>query len=970
MCIEFLTLKALVAKCLVLPIVSLLILTSHVALGADTEFALDKNLALGKGFDSLQLIARGDCVKSGGTISQESQNKESQNIVYHMSIIESTQELKDKLGVTASASLKAAFWSLESKAEFVDSSNINNYSVHLLVLIRVANSREQLEDVVLREDTLELLLQGKNERFRERCGDEYVLSRTTGGELFGLLTIQTSNEEQKRDLRVSLKGSLAIFRAEGEFDQNFRDVTTNNSTEIDMSVSGGLGLKMPTTLQELVKLAETFPEVVAEQGALLTAHTQDYNALPRQSDSVSPIDISRQNEVLVDLAQLLDEVNLKLSDIGFIGENQKQFPGVELAVMADAKRLLLNDKNTIRDVVYACHQRREDCRIPELAVHDVILPKREGGETMAGTPEGRLLAIALGRDFGAEQRDLNGWTDLHYAAVLDDHVLASHLIGNRANIRSSLKPSGRLTDLLKEQLNRLGYDIGKDRRNLQTPLHIAAQENAADVIATVAAADREAIDIEDGTGRTPLHYAAAANATEALKQLLARGTNVNAQDREGRTALHLAAQSDSAQVIRILVREANIKANLVDEKGKTPLRYAAELDAVEAVGALVEAGAEVWTKDSRGRTALHHAVNARSVGAVTVLIRGLTRGDNRLDVGDKDLRTPLHYASGRRTGDEKTTAIVRALLEMGAQPNVQDEDGDTPLHYAAENDLKDVVTALLDRGATLDARGDDQETPLHRALDKGSLGAAKILLDRNANVQVRDRKNRLPLHAAVRGDDERITKMLLHAGANVRAADEDGRTALHMAASHNAVNAIRPLLEDDLMQVDARTTKGDTALHFAAARDSANVMRPLLYTGQTNTNARNNARRTPLHLAAQNGAVNAILTLLDQDDVDVNARDKDEWTPLHFATAEEADRAVEVLLSHEGISVNARDEDLETPLHWASRRGAGSIVEKLLRAGASERMKNEDGETAMSYWKKFSQEEVDQFDRIIAGMGR
>ena len=135
----------------------------------------------------------------------------------------------------------------------------------------------------------------------------------------------------------------------------------------------------------------------------------------------------------------------------------------------------------------------------------------------------------LGRDVSAIESDENGWTDLYYAAALNQPALAERLLDDHAFVNATLYiDGGPLTDRLREKLIELGQDVDL-RRNGQTPLHVAAYSNAADVAATLL--DRGAnVDAVDTLGQTPLHVAAGGARVDVLRELLARGADADAAD--------------------------------------------------------------------------------------------------------------------------------------------------------------------------------------------------------------------------------------------------------------------------------------------------------------------------------------------------------------------------------------------------------------------------------------------------------
>lgn len=112
---------------------------------------------------------------------------------------------------------------------------------------------------------------------------------------------------------------------------------------------------------------------------------------------------------------------------------------------------------------------------------------------------------------------------------------------------------------------------------------------------------------------------------EIIKELIIRGSDVNAKDDEGKTALMIAAQFSSSvdinNVLTLLTYGANVNAQ--DNEGKTPLMYAAmqrsniEHGNLNLIKTLIAHGANINTEDNNGKTALfyaekHHNTNTAS----------------------------------------------------------------------------------------------------------------------------------------------------------------------------------------------------------------------------------------------------------------------------------------------------------------------------------------------------------------------
>ena len=84
------------------------------------------------------------------------------------------------------------------------------------------------------------------------------------------------------------------------------------------------------------------------------------------------------------------------------------------------------------------------------------------------------FTTGVGRPPSPTAKDANGWTDLHYAAVLDLSSLAKRLLESGAKVNARLKSDDEsFTDELKATLRRFGEDYDNRYRDGSTPLHKA-----------------------------------------------------------------------------------------------------------------------------------------------------------------------------------------------------------------------------------------------------------------------------------------------------------------------------------------------------------------------------------------------------------------------------------------------------------------------------------------------------------------
>ncbi|MCJ1250247.1 hypothetical protein MMC30_007473 [Trapelia coarctata] len=282
---------------------------------------------------------------------------------------------------------------------------------------------------------------------------------------------------------------------------------------------------------------------------------------------------------------------------------------------------------------------------------------------------------------------------------------------------------------------------------------------------------------------------------------------VNLFDKKGRTPLHLTAWGDHQVAIRLLLdKGADIQAQ--DKRGQTPLHSAVYEKNKAVIRLLLDKGADVDAQDKRGQTPLYSAV----YGNNEVVIRLLLDKGADIHAQDGGGQAPLHLAVWK---DNK--AAIRLLLDKEADIQAQDKKGRTPLHLAAWGDHQVAIRLLLDKGADIQAQDKEGRTPLHLAVCRDNKAAIRLLLEKGADINVQDEAVGTPLHSAVSWNREAVTQLLLaDPRTKVNATNKEGWTALHLAAFDGYKDIVRLLLTHGA-DIEAREIEGRTALQLAMA---------------------------------------------------------------------------------------------------------------------------------------------------------
>lgn len=238
------------------------------------------------------------------------------------------------------------------------------------------------------------------------------------------------------------------------------------------------------------------------------------------------------------------------------------------------------------------------------------------------------------------------------------------------------------------------------------------------------------INMEGPQGFTPLMVAAMGPVSKGPLGLLAYGTTGEMNgvvDNNVTDLLHRGAQVNLAN----------------KDTGETALHLAARHGRVDAARGLLERcdSQNVNAPDLSGRTPLHAAIAADSLGVFELLIR--CRGTD-LNAQDQDGTTPLILAT--RVG---TYSMLEELILNECEVTKGDKYGKTALHWAAATNNVDAIRRLLAvRETNKDAQDLAEETPLFLAAREGAKGAVEILLNHNANKDISDLMERSPIEIA------------------------------------------------------------------------------------------------------------------------------------------------------------------------------------------------------------------------------
>ena len=347
---------------------------------------------------------------------------------------------------------------------------------------------------------------------------------------------------------------------------------------------------------------------------------------------------------------------------------------------------------------------------------------------------GQIAAVELLLQHGADinGRNRDGNTALHLSAFLGHAETAELLIKNGADVNIKNGDGATPIDILA-----VPWEM---TRFLSRSLGVKLEQKQVKVgRAKIAEMLKVKPPTESHTVISDIWAAAFTGNTEALKQALADGADVNARNPEfGSTLLSIAAVMGYTKAAATLLEHgADINARSRD--GGTALHAAAFFGHTETAKLLLEKGADTTIRDNNGAIPLdvtkvdwqltqfvagmlQITVNESEVKAGRIEVAKLLSASDAFE--REDTSSVVEVWDAASTGN---LSVVKQALVNGMDVNMKDpKSGGTLLATAALMGHTEIVDLLLEHGADVNARSKDGGTALHAAAFLGRVETVQL----------------------------------------------------------------------------------------------------------------------------------------------------------------------------------------------------------------------------------------------------
>ena len=509
------------------------------------------------------------------------------------------------------------------------------------------------------------------------------------------------------------------------------------------------------------------------------------------------------------------------------------------------------------------------------------------------------------------------------------------------------------TDLMRELVVEHGADLSaKDNENNDALIH-AVYGGHQDLVRVLIKEYHFNANTSRGINeRTPLHQACFIGHTDLVRELVVEhGADLSAKDIYCRDAFMCAVSGGHQYLVRLLIKEFNLNANMSREKnGCTPLLeacYRGHTDLVREL--IVEHGADVNAHDYDGDDALMNAVTGGHQDLVRVLIKEFNFNANTSRGSDG--RTVLHEACFSGHID-----LVRELVvEHGADLSAKDNDKNDALIIAVYGGHQDLVRVLIKEfhfNANT-SRGRNGTTPLLEACFKDHTDLVReLVVEHGADLSAKDLYSRDAFMCAVIGGHQDLVRVLIkefHFNANT-SRGRNGTTPLLLACFKGHTDLVRELVVEHGADLSAKDIYCRDAFMCAVSGGHQYLVRVLIKEFNLNTNmSRGNNGCTPLLEACYRGHTDLVRELIVEHGADVDAHDHDGDDALMNAVTGGHQDLVRVLIKEFNFNANtSRGSDGRTVLHEACFKGHTDLMRELVTEhGADLGAKDNDNNDAL-----------------------
>lgn len=235
-------------------------------------------------------------------------------------MVTSQQSLEEELDIGVGVDARYGLFSGGARFDFAESSSLDTKSTYILASATVKNALRSGRDFTPSAAAQALIDAGDVDGFHRAFGTRYVQALRTGGELYVLVRVTSSNMKHQSSVAASLHAELNGLVAGGSFQASFSSARSDASSHTEVSITamqvGGQGAQLQFVGAEADKIRaqmNAFAAAVHDHPVAYEAELLSYDTLALPFPS--PAELADKREVLEDCLRQKQRYWSVLSDL-------------------------------------------------------------------------------------------------------------------------------------------------------------------------------------------------------------------------------------------------------------------------------------------------------------------------------------------------------------------------------------------------------------------------------------------------------------------------------------------------------------------------------------------------------------------------------------------------------------------------------------------------------------------------------